>query len=53
MGYTDWAEWLRLDDHEIGLGREQGRPRVKVPVLRSMLELCRGARAADSATNTN
>jgi ferredoxin--NADP+ reductase len=53
VGYTDWADWLRLDDHEIGLGREQGRPRVKVPVLRSMLELCRGARAADAATNTH
>jgi ferredoxin--NADP+ reductase len=53
VGYTDWADWLRLDDHEIALGREQGRPRVKVPVLRSMLELCRGARATGAATITN
>lgn len=42
VDYTNWADWLRLDDHEIRLGREQGRPRVKIPALRSMLELCRG-----------
>jgi ferredoxin--NADP+ reductase len=42
VDYTTWADWLRLDDHEIELGRRQGRPRVKIPVLRSMLELCRG-----------
>ncbi len=41
VGHTDWADWLRLDEHEIELGRRQGRPRVKVPVLRSMLEFCR------------
>jgi ferredoxin--NADP+ reductase len=43
VDYTNWANWLRLDDHEIELGRGQGRPRVKIPVLRSMLELARGS----------
>ena len=43
VGYTNWADWLRLDDHEMQLGRRQGRPRVKIAVLRSMLELSRGA----------
>jgi ferredoxin--NADP+ reductase len=42
VDYTNWADWLRLDDHELRLGREQGRPRVKIPVLCSMLELSRG-----------
>lgn len=42
VDYTNWANWLRLDDHEIELGRGQGRPRVKIPALRSMLELSRG-----------
>jgi ferredoxin/flavodoxin---NADP+ reductase len=37
--YTDWGHWLRLDDYETQLGRDQGRPRVKIPDLRSMLEL--------------
>ena len=39
--HTDWASWLRLDDHEIELGRKQSRPRVKIPALHSMLELSR------------
>jgi len=43
VDYTNWADWLRLDDHEIQLGRRQGRPRVKIPVLRSMLEISRGS----------
>ena len=41
VDHTDWASWLRLDDHEVELGRRQGRPRVKIPVLGSMLEFCR------------
>jgi NADPH-dependent glutamate synthase beta chain and related oxidoreductases len=41
--YTHWENWLRLDAHEIELGRMQNRPRVKIPALRSMLELSRGA----------
>lgn len=39
--FTNWENWLRLDDHELELGRQQDRPRVKIPVLRSMLELAR------------
>jgi ferredoxin--NADP+ reductase len=39
VDHTNWANWLRLDDHETQLGRRQGRPRVKIPDLRSMLEL--------------
>ncbi len=53
VGYTNWANWLRLDDHEIQLGRRQGRPRVKIPALRSMLEFCRGSDAPGSADNTD
>jgi ferredoxin--NADP+ reductase len=53
VDYTNWANWLRLDDHEIQLGRRQGRPRVKIPVLRSMLELSRASNAQVSADNTN
>jgi ferredoxin--NADP+ reductase len=41
VDFTDWASWLRLDVHEVQLGERQGRPRVKIPALRSMLELCR------------
>lgn len=41
VNYTNWMNWLRLDDHETQLGRKQDRPRVKIPDLRSMLELSR------------
>lgn len=53
VDYTNWANWLRLDDHEIQLGRSQGRPRVKIPDLRSMLEHSRLSNAPDSADNTD
>jgi ferredoxin--NADP+ reductase len=43
VDYTNWASWLRLDDHEIELGRRQGRPRVKLSALGSMMEVCRAA----------
>jgi ferredoxin--NADP+ reductase len=49
VDYTDWANWLRLDDHETQLGRRQGRPRVKIPDLRSMMELSRHPSAYGSA----
>jgi ferredoxin--NADP+ reductase len=39
VNYTNWMNWLRLDDYETQLGRKQGRPRVKIPDLCSMLEL--------------
>ncbi|MGI5129746.1 FAD-dependent oxidoreductase [Pseudonocardia sp. CA-107938] len=35
---VDWAGWLRLDDHEAGLGGPVGRGRVKVHDLASMLQ---------------
>lgn len=43
VNYTDWMNWLRLDDYETQLGSKQGRPRVKIPDLRSMLELSRNS----------
>jgi ferredoxin--NADP+ reductase len=43
VDYTNWMNWLRLDDYEMQLGREQDRPRVKIPDLRSMLELARNS----------
>jgi ferredoxin--NADP+ reductase len=42
VDYTNWANWLRLDEHEVELGRRQNRPRVKIPVLDSMLQVSRG-----------
>jgi ferredoxin/flavodoxin---NADP+ reductase len=39
--HIDWLNWLRLDGHEIELGRAQGRPRVKLPSLPAMLEFSR------------
>lgn len=51
VDYTNWENWLRLDDHEIQLGREQGRPRVKIPDLRSMLQLSSHSNASGSAGN--
>jgi ferredoxin/flavodoxin---NADP+ reductase len=43
VNYTNWMNWLQLDDYETQLGRKQGRPRVKIPDLRSMLELSRNS----------
>jgi ferredoxin--NADP+ reductase len=43
VNHTNWMNWLRLDDYETQLGRKQGRPRVKIPDLRSMLELSRNS----------
>lgn len=41
VNYINWENWLRLDGHEIELGHKRGCPRVKIPDLRSMLELSR------------
>ena len=49
VNYTNWMNWLRLDDHETQLGHKQGRPRVKIPDLRSMLELSRNSDTSDFA----
>jgi ferredoxin--NADP+ reductase len=43
VNYTNWMNWLRLDDYETQLGSKQGRPRVKIPDLCSMLELSRNS----------
>jgi hypothetical protein len=40
-----------LDDHETQLGHKQGRPRVKIPDLRSMLELSNHSNACTSTTS--
>jgi len=53
VGHTEWADWLRLDGHELELGRVQGRPRVKIPALDSMLELCRGGEPRHAADGTD
>ena len=41
--YVDWAGWLRLDTHEGELGQAQGRQRVKVADLETMLKVSREA----------
>jgi ferredoxin--NADP+ reductase len=53
VDFTNWANWLRLDDHETQLGRRQGRPRVKIPDLRSMLELSHHSNTSGSAESTD
>ena len=35
---VDFAGWKRLDDHEVNLGRDSGRPRVKVVERGAMLK---------------
>ena len=35
---VDFAGWKRLDDHEMNLGKESGRPRVKVVERAAMLK---------------
>jgi len=37
VDYTTWAEWERLDAHEIALGAQQGRERVKVVPREDMI----------------
>jgi ferredoxin--NADP+ reductase len=37
---VDWASWLRLEEYEGSLGEVDGRGRVKVPDLDSMLRCC-------------
>lgn len=42
VDYTTWAEWERLDAHEIALGAQQGRDRVKVVARDDMIRAGRG-----------
>jgi ferredoxin--NADP+ reductase len=44
---VDWAGWLSLEKHEAALGRAEGRGRVKVHDLDSMLEHCAAVAAAE------
>jgi ferredoxin/flavodoxin---NADP+ reductase len=37
--YFLWTSWLRLDEHEIATGQQQGRPRLKVRTIDRMLEV--------------
>lgn len=41
--YVSYADWLRLDEMEIALGKEQGRPRVKFTLVEDMLTALRDA----------
>ncbi|ODR18413.1 hypothetical protein BHQ19_26825 [Mycolicibacterium porcinum] len=47
VDYTTWAEWERLDSHEISLGEVQGRERVKVVARDEMIRAGRGALVPD------
>ncbi|MGI8870587.1 MAG: FAD-dependent oxidoreductase [Mycobacteriales bacterium] len=42
---VEWDGWLRIDAHEIALGRDRGRDRTKVDSLQAMLDA-----ASDPAT---
>lgn len=42
VDFTTWAEWERLDAHEVALGAEQGRERVKVVPRAEMIRAGRG-----------
>ena len=35
---VDFAGWKRLDDHEVSLGKDSGRPRIKVVERAAMLK---------------
>ena len=49
---TDWADWQRLDQHEISRGTAVGKPREKLTTVREMLEhLDQGRRTADGGQN--
>ncbi len=39
VGYVTWDGWLRLDEHELALGKARGRERTKVHELETMLEI--------------
>jgi ferredoxin--NADP+ reductase len=41
VAFTDLDGWHRLDQHELGLGEEQGRVRVKVVPRHEMVEVSR------------
>ncbi|MFV8300101.1 FAD-dependent oxidoreductase [Mycolicibacterium fortuitum] len=47
VDYTTWAEWERLDAHEMSLGEVQGRERVKVVAREDMIRAGRDALVRD------
>lgn len=47
VDYTTWAEWERLDAHEISRGEVQGRERVKVVAREDMIRAGREALVRD------
>lgn len=47
VDYTTWAEWERLDAHEVSLGEVQGRERVKVVPREDMVRAGRHALVRD------
>ncbi|TGB36273.1 FAD-dependent oxidoreductase [Mycolicibacterium peregrinum] len=47
VDYTTWAEWERLDGHEVSLGEVQGRERVKVVAREDMIRAGRDALVRD------
>ncbi|KWX21651.1 pyridine nucleotide-disulfide oxidoreductase [Mycolicibacterium wolinskyi] len=47
VDYTTWAEWERLDSHEMSLGEVQGRERVKVVAREEMIQAGRDALVRD------
>lgn len=44
VAWTDIAGWIRLDEHEIGLGAPHGRARIKVVDRDEMIGVSRGER---------
>lgn len=50
--YVDWSGWLRLDTHEVDLGRAEGRERIKIPDVATMLSISRDGAEAGRAPGT-
>ncbi len=42
VAWTDIAGWIRLDEHEMGLGEPEGRARIKVVPRDEMIRVARG-----------
>ena len=42
VDYVTFDQWKVLDEHEIGRGEAEGRPRVKVPRVEDMMRVIRG-----------
>ena len=42
IAYTTWDGWEKLDNHELALGADQGRERIKVVPRADMVKIARG-----------